>query len=78
MATFIILDLENRNHVLGPSLVPIQRQGGGANPDPVFILNVLVLSDPAHEEFWEYLSALPTMGLSDPDFPPALIPPEDE
>lgn len=72
MATFIILNQANRDHVEGPSLQPVERQGGGANPDPVFILNTLVLSDPTHEEFWEYLDALPKMAADDPDFPPPI------
>jgi hypothetical protein len=78
MATFIILAAENADHVRGPSLQPVGRQGGGANPNPVFILNILVLSDPMHVAFWDYLGALPTMDLMDPDFPAAIELPEGE
>jgi hypothetical protein len=78
MARFIILSQENRDRVLGPSLNPIERQPTAATPDPVYILNVLVLSDPAHAAIWDYLGALPQMDLSDPDFPPAPEPPPEE
>lgn len=78
MTNFIFLAATNADHVRGPFLQPIKRQGGGANPDPVFILNVLVLSDPMHGAFWDYLGVLPTMDLTDPDFPAAIELPEDE
>jgi hypothetical protein len=70
MATFILMTSEQANYVRGLALNPIERQGD------VFILNMLVLSDPTHEQWHEYLSALPTMDLTDPNFPPALL--EDE
>ncbi len=73
MSMFILLTTEQADHVRGPSAVtpgaalePIERQGG------VFILGVAVLTDPAHEAHWEYLSALPQLDGSDPEFPPAI------
>jgi len=77
MARFILLTGENRGQVLGPGLNPIQRVATAATPDPVCILNILVLSDPAHEEHWGHLGALPQMDIADPDFPPAIEPPEE-
>jgi hypothetical protein len=71
MATFILMTSEQADHVRGPALNPIERQGS------VFILNTLVLSDPTHAQWHEYLSALPTMDLTDPAFPPAIEPVED-
>jgi hypothetical protein len=77
MARFILLNQENRDHVLSPGLNPILRVATAATPDPVFILNTLVLADPAHEDHWVYLGALPQMDIADPDFPVALEPPEE-
>lgn len=73
MAMFILLtDIEAAN-VRGPSisdptaaLNPIERQGG------VFILNVLVLADPAHESHRDFLGSLPQMDSTDPAFPAPL------
>jgi hypothetical protein len=78
MARFIVLSQENRDYVDGPTLDPIQRVANAATPNPVYILNILVLSDAAHEEFWEYLGALPQMDVGDPNFPSAIEPPEQE
>lgn len=78
MATFIILAQADRDHVLGPTLEPVQRTPTTATPDPVYILNTLVLGDPVHAEFWDYLGALPQMDITDPNFPPAIDPPDDE
>lgn len=78
MARFILLNQENRDHVLGRALNPIERQATPATPNPVFILNTLVLADPTHEEHWDYLGALPQKDITDPDFPPAIEPPEDD
>ena len=73
MAQFILLTAEQADQVRGPSqsvagasLNPIERQGGK------FILNVLVLSDPAHEAHRDYLGALPQLDSSDPEFPPEI------
>jgi len=66
MATAIIMVAEQADHVRGRSLRPIERQDG------VFILNTLVLDDPEHAEFHDYLAALPTMEIGDPAFPPAM------
>ncbi|CAN5190947.1 hypothetical protein BH10PSE6_BH10PSE6_16810 [soil metagenome] len=62
----------------GSQLRPVQRQGGtSGNPDPCFILNVLVLSNPDFASAQAYLSGLPVKNSSDPGFPPE-IPSDDE
>ena len=71
MATFILLDADQADSVRGPStpsaaLNPIERDGG------VFVLGVEVLTDPAHQAHWSYLSALPQLDSADPAFPPLL------
>lgn len=66
MAAAIIMTAEQADHVRGRSLQPIERQNG------VFILNTLVLDDPEHAEFHDYLAALPTMDIEHPAFPPAM------
>ena len=75
MASFIILNAEQADQVRGPSatdpsaaLDPIARQGGA------FILGLRVLTDPAHEAHWSFLSALPQLDTSDPAFPPEIEP----
>lgn len=58
-------------------LNPIRRTGGGANPDPCFILNVLVMDPDNGTDFqvaWSYLGALPTKDYSDPTFPTPYVP----
>lgn len=79
MAMFILLTVAQAGQVRGPSAVtlsaslnPIERQGSS------FILGVGVLTDPAHEAHQEFLAALPQLDSADPDFPPAIDPPEDE
>ena len=76
MAMFILLTAEHVANVRGPSnsnpaasLYPVERQG-------VYILGVEVLSDPAHEAHWVYLSTLPQMDSEDKEFPPAIAPPD--
>lgn len=78
MSIFILLPAAAANAVRGPSLTvpsaalnPIEREGG------LFILSVLVLSDPAHAEHYEFLNTFPLMDTNDPAFPPEIIPPED-
>ena len=67
MADFILLTQENRDHLAGPALQPVERQGG------VFILNrVNVLADATHADHHSYLSALPYIDSNYPDFPPAI------
>lgn len=72
MAKFILLTAEQADHVRGPSTVapsaalePIERQGR------VFILGVVVLTDPAHAALHDYLEALPQLDSDDPAFPGA-------
>lgn len=82
----IILDQNDKNEVDGGSekgylngsqLHPIQRLGGtSGNPNPCFILNTLVLSDPDFATAQAYLSGLPQKWSDDPGFPPPL--PDDE
>lgn len=64
MAMFILLTEAQAAEVRGPALDPVEHAGG------TFILNVLVLSDPAHAEHHDTLAALPRMDSSDPAFPP--------
>lgn len=77
MALFIILTPEQADQVRGPTtppavLMPVERQGG------VYILGVEVLADAAHAEWHDYLAALPTLDISDPNFPPVIEPPDGE
>lgn len=61
----------------GSQLRPVQRQGGtGGNPDPVFIVNASVLTNPDFVAAQPYLSGLPIKNSSDETFPPEL--PEEE
>jgi hypothetical protein len=58
-------------------LNPIRRAGGGTNPDPCYILNILVLDPENGSNFqvaWDYLGALPTKDYSDPTFPAPYTP----
>lgn len=62
----------------GSQLRPVQRLGGtNGNPDPVFILNVIVLTNPDFAAAQPYLSGLPVKNSGDADFPPPL-PVDDE
>ena len=73
MATFILLPAEQVEEVRGQSVTagsalnPIERAGG------VFILNAVVLTDPAHIAHRAYLSALPQIDDSDQKFPPTIV-----
>lgn len=53
-------------------LHPVQRQGGGTNPDPVFILNAAVLSNDDFATAQPYLAGLPQKDSNDSTFPPVL------
>jgi hypothetical protein len=58
-------------------LNPIRRAGSGTNPDPCYILNILVLDPENGSDFqvaWDYLDALPTKDYSDPTFPAPYAP----
>ncbi len=62
----------------GSQLHPVERQGGtGGNPDPCFILNVLVLTNPDFADAQPYLSGLPIKNSSDETFPPAMPDPDE-
>ena len=62
----------------GAQLRPVQRLGGtGGNPDPCFILNAVVLTNPDFAGAQPYLSGLPVKNSSDETFPPEL-PSDDE
>lgn len=83
----IILNQANKEEVEGGAekgylhsseLHPVQRLGGtGGNPDPCYILNVLVLSDPDFATAQPYLSGLPQKWSDAEDFPPVYEPPEE-
>lgn len=67
-----------KGYLNGSELHPVQRQGGtGGNPDPCFILNTRVLTDPDFAAAVPYLSGLPQKWSDAPDFPPPLPPPEE-
>lgn len=56
-------------YLSGAHLRPVQRQGGSnGNPDPCFILNAVVLTEPAFSTVHPYLSGLPVKNASDSDF----------
>lgn len=62
----------------GAQLRPVQRVGGTyGNPDPVFILNVSVLTNPQFVAAQPYLSGLPIINSGAENFPPE-IPSEDQ
>lgn len=65
---FIILTSEQADAVRGPTMPP-----AALNPieraDGAYILNVAVLTDPAHALHADFLAGLPQMDSSDPGFP---------
>jgi hypothetical protein len=62
----------------GSRLKPVERLGGtNGNPDPCYIANAAVLTNPDFAAAQPYLSGLPIKNSSDPDFPPEL-PSDDE
>lgn len=69
-ATFIILTQFDADTVRTETLNPIERVPTAATPNPVFILNTLVLADPLHVAQHDYLVGLPTMDITNPNFPP--------
>jgi hypothetical protein len=78
----VILDQKTADAVVGGKdkgylnnavLSPVQRLGGTAgDPDPCYILNAAVLSDPDFSSAKVYLSACRQKWTTDPTFPPEL------
>ena len=83
MTMCIILDYDDRGAVAGGAdkgyldgsqLQPVQRQGGGTNPAPCYILNAAVQGNEDFATAWPHLAGLPQKDAADPTFPPAYEP----
>jgi hypothetical protein len=61
-----------RGYLNNSELRPVQRQGAtGGNPDPCYILNIVVLTNADFATAQPYLSGLPVKTFpDDPTFPP--------
>lgn len=63
-----------KGYLNGAQCNPAQRTGGtSGNPDPCYILNSVMLSNPDFVAAQPYLSGLTQKDSSDPGFPPPFV-----
>jgi hypothetical protein len=66
---------EEKGYLNDSALDPIRRAGGGTNPDPCYILNVSILTNPDFATAQPYLSGCPIKTYpDDPTFPGVYTP----